>query len=86
MKHALMFAILFLVAGEGAMAQGVSQSPATTTVNQQRQNGATVAPNSANRTSTQTTGFSSPFTSPFGTSGASNLPAKGGYAGNGVNH
>jgi hypothetical protein len=84
MKQALIFAILFLVAGEGAMAQGVAQTPATP-VTQQGQSGATVTPNSANRTTTPTGGFNSPFTSPFGTSGASNLPAKGGYAGNGVN-
>lgn len=84
MKLALIVTVLPLLVGEAAMAQGVGQSPPYP-VTQQRQNGATVSPNTATQTSRQSTGFSSPFSSPFGTPGASGLPAKGGYAGNGVN-
>lgn len=84
MKLTLIVAILPLLAGEAAMAQGVEQS-SSSSIAQQRQNGSTVNPNTTTSTSRQSTGFSSPFVSPFGATGASSLPAKGGYAGNGVN-
>ena len=85
MKNALILAVLCLLTSEVALAQGVAQSPSSTTVNQQRQNGSTVTPNAVTRTNPQGNTFNSPFSSPFGASGASNLPSKGGYAGNGVN-
>lgn len=84
MKLALIVAVLPLLAGEAAMAQGVNQSPSSTVI-QQRQNGSTANSNTTTQTSRQSTGFSSPFTSPFGPSGGSSLPAKGGYAGSGAN-
>jgi opacity protein-like surface antigen len=69
-----------------AAAQGVAQSPSSSsTINQQRQNGALVSPGVAIQTYPSSNTFGSPFQSPFGTSGPANLPAKGGYAGNGVN-
>lgn len=83
MRYGTAVLILLLLSGEGAMAQGVSQTP-TQTVAQQRQSGSTVAggPNSAVRTNQGvSTGFSSPFASPFGSSNSSQ--SKGGYAGSG---
>lgn len=86
MKRVLILAALAIGVCGSASAQGVAQSPSTTTtITQQRQNGYTVSPGVAIQTYPQSNTFGSPFQSPFGTNGAANLPAKGGYAGNGVN-
>jgi hypothetical protein len=87
-KHALIFAIPALYAGQAAMAQGVAQSPTSTVTQQRQQNGSLVngSPSSAIATSppspngTFGSPFRSPFSSPFGTSSAPQ--GRGGYAGN----
>ena len=85
MIRVLALGTLFACLSGVALAQGVAQTPSGATINQQRQNGSTVSPGIALPTNPQSNAFRSPIASPFGTSGASNLPAKGGYAGNGVN-
>jgi opacity protein-like surface antigen len=86
MKRLLMIAGVAIGICGSASAQGVAQPPASSgTINQQRQNGALVQPGVAIQTYPSGNTFGSPFQSPFGTSGPANLPAKGGYAGNGVN-
>lgn len=86
MKRLLIFAGVTIGICGSAAAQGVAQSPsASTTINQQRQNGSLVSPGVAIQTYPPRNTFGSPFQSPFGPNGAQNLPAQGGYAGNGVN-
>lgn len=88
MKRVLILAGLAIGICGSADAQGVAQSPSnpsSTTITQQRQNGYTVSPGVAIQTYPSSNTFGSPFQSPFGANGASNLPQRGGYAGNGVN-
>lgn len=83
MKTILIAVGMSAMMASATMAQGVAQSPQSQTVNQQRQNGYTVSPNSSTQTYPSVNTFGSPFTSPFGTSSNSSLPPRGGYAGSG---
>ena len=83
MKTVLIVAGALALLADTAAAQGVAQTPQSAPVNQKRQNGYTVSPNSSTQTYPSGNTFGSPFSSPFGTSNSPSQSRRGGYAGSG---